>query len=798
MQGTLVLQIAIGRSRYETNWRGVEIEWPDFVRKVSATHRTAEKYAEYIKLPKKRQDEIKDVGGFVGGSISGGRRKNLSIINRCLLTLDIDNATDFSGWENFKIMFGNAAVIYTTHKHCPAKPRYRLIIPLDRPVFSDEYTAIGRYIAGVLGIDQFDPTTFEPARLMFWPSTASDGEFLSDSTDGPPINADGILTQYKDWRNIGEWAYSSKDTESVKREIKKQGNPLDKIGVIGAFCRTYNIHDVIEKFLTEEYSACDIANRYTFIQGSTAAGLVVYDDVFAFSHHATDPAGGKLCNAFDLVRLHKFGLRDEDAKQGTPSNKLPSYLAMLDFASADELTKRLLIKEKLGEASEDFNDDIESDKDWQMKLDIEKNGKIKDGFGNFLTILNNDPALSGIAFNQMRDGVDVHGNLPWNRAKPGWADTDAAKLYEYIQNNYQIYSTTKTNNAVLAAAVTRSFHPIREYLNELPHWDGIKRVETLFIDYFGAKNTSYVRAATRKTLTAAVARIYSPGIKFDCMSVLNGVTGLGKSTLYRKLAGKWFDDSLTFADMAHGKNAPEKIQGYWIVEIPEMAGMHKADYNNVKAFLSRQDDNYRASYGRQSESHPRQCIIVGSTNSESAGFLRDITGNRRFWPIKVSGDKARRGWDLADSDVLQIWAEAKLFWEHGEKLFLEGEDEEAAVREQTEAMEYDDREGIVIEYLDMLLPKNWYTMDIFDRRNYLRGDGTFIQSEEKFKRNMISNIEILTECFFKDTPTRLDGYEITAIMQKIPGWRRSDKKIRISKFYGPQYVWVNESVPSVP
>ena len=151
--------------------------------------------------------------------------------------------------------------------------------------------------------------------------------------------------------------------------------------------------------------------------------------------------------------------------------------------------------------------------------------------------------------------------------------------------------------------------------------------------------------------------------------------------------------------MGKGKDAPEKIQGFWIIEIPELAGIRKTDVNNVKAFLSRSDDNYRASYGHTTESHPRQCIIVGSTNSERAGFLRDVTGNRRFWPVRVSGKNARLGWDITDEDVLQIWAEAKLIWNNGEKLYLEGDDAEAAVSEQADAMESDEREGLVREYL---------------------------------------------------------------------------------------------------
>ena len=385
----------------------------------------------------------------------------------------------------------------------------------------------------------------------------------------------------------------------------------------------------------------------------------------------------------------------------------------------------------------------------------------------------------------MRDGVDVRGDVPWGRVKPGWSETDGAKLYEYLQDHYGIYSPAKANHAVLAAAAKRIYHPIREYLNTLPPWDGLPRVETLIIDYFGAEDNAYVRAVTRKTLAAAIARIFQPGIKFDYMLVLNGRTGLGKSTFFDKLAGEWFSDSLTFADMGKGKDAPEKIQGFWILEIPELAGIRKTDVNNVKAFLSRRDGNYRASYGHNSESHPRQCIIVGSTNSESMGFLRDVTGNRRFWPIRVGGTEARKGWDMTDADVLQIWAEAKVIWEKGEKLFLEGDVAELAESAQKDALETDEREGMVREYLDAPLPENWDTFDIYRRQEYFRCEDDPTRLQGKVRRETVCNMEIWCEYFGKRRRTS----SAKRATRSCPSWRklaagRSPKRSASCRFTG--------------
>jgi len=370
-----------------------------------------------------------------------------------------------------------------------------------------------------------------------------------------------------------------------------------------------------------------------------------------------------------------------------------------------------------------------------------------------------------------------------------WRDADTAQLVAYIDKAYGTFSARNYEIAITKVADDRAYHPIKSYLDNLPKWDGAARVEKLLVQYFGAADTEYTHTVTRKTLVAAIARIYQPGIKFDSMLVLNGKTDLGKSTFFSRLAGEWFSDSLSFTDMGKGKDAAEKIQGVWIVEIPEMAGLSKIDVNNIKGFLSRQDDQYRPAYGRTAESHPRQCIIVGSTNAEDAGFLRDITGNRRFWVVRVHGND-KRGWDMPLDDVPQIWAEAKYYWENGEKLYLDGNVAEEAKAEQTAALEADEREGLVREFLDMLLPAGWYDMDEHGRRYYFSGDDP-TKAKGVDTRAFVSNMEIWCECFGRDRGSferQSDSYKIKLIMKKIGGWTYSGKKKRI-KGYGNQSVW---------
>ena len=777
--------ISTGNTRKDKIWKNTDITWEDFLKRVGSTYRTSETISEFRNLPKNKQDELKDVGGFVGGKLKDGRRKNGYVEFRSILTLDMDYA-EKNFWDSYTILFDHACCIYSTRKHTPEKPRLRLIIPLSRTVSAEEYAAVSRKVADEIGIEQFDDTTYEAARLMYWPSTSSDGEFIFKEQKGPLLNPDDYLKRYSDWRNSSQWPVSSRQTETVKVSITKQSNPLEKEGVIGAFCRAYGVSDVIDKYLSDIYKPSVIPDRFDYIQADSTAGVVVYDDKFAYSHHATDPVCGKLCNAWDLVRQHKFGDRDSAAAENTPVSKMPSYLAMQEIALNDDNVKKQILSERKEQAEKDFSD-------WQSRLVLDKAGRVKDVLDNVVLILENDDRLNNIAFNLHRDGIDAKNTLPWKQIKEGWGDSDNASLKVYLSKTYGIYSPTKTKDAVIAVASTRMYHPIKEYLESLPDWDGIKRVDNLLIDYFGAEDISYSKAVIRKTLTAAVARIYQPGIKFDSVIILNGPQGIGKSTFFSKLAEQWFSDSLTLTDM-RDKSGPEKLQGYWILELGELAGMRKADVETVKSFISRVDDKYRASYGFNVENHPRQCVIVGSTNTET-GFLRDITGNRRFWPVKISGNSSKKAWQMAVEEIQQIWAEAKFLYKNGEKLYLEGEDAKAAVANQAEAMESDDREGLVREFLERLIPENWNEMDLFARRNYLNGNEFGGGNKGNIKRERVCTMEIWCECFCKDASSmkKQDAYDLNAIMAKIDGWKRYDGNkqgnLKFS-FYGPQRGYI--------
>lgn len=761
------MKIAYGNSRMDKKWKNSDISWEDFCSRVKTTQRTTETVEEYRKMRKGGQDSIKDVGGFVGGHLKDGRRKKGNVLSRSMLTLDMDYGTS-TIWEEISTFFPYQCCIYSTHKHTPENPRLRLIIPLFRDVGEEEYAAVSRMVAKEIGIDLFDDTTYEPERLMYWPSTSRNGIFVYEEKDGSILDPDEFLNKYDDWRDTSTWPVSSRQSEVLDRSLKEQADPLSKEGVIGTFCRSYSVSTAIDTFLKDIYEPSAITGRYDYIPADSSAGVILYDDKFAYSHHATDPASGRLLNAFDLVRIHRFGHLDDRATESTPPSKLPSFINMCEFAIQDDEVKAQFMKERMEQATIDFTED-----NWQTALELDKQGKIKDTLDNIVLIIRNDSELESIAFNKHRDGIDARDGLPWEQMKGGWNDSDNAALKVYLSNKYGIYSPTKTKDAILAVAAERSYHPIKEYLDHLPDWDGTDRVETLLIDYFNATDNSYTRAVTRKMMVAAVARIVQPGTKFDSVLILNGPQGIGKSTFFAKLAGDWFSDSLTLTDMKD-KAGPEKLQGYWILELGELAGMRKTDVEVVKSFISRSDDKYRASYGVNVESHPRQCIIVGSTNAES-GFLRDITGNRRFWPVRISGDGKRKAWQMSVYDVEQIWAETLVLYGKGEKLYLEGSDVELATNEQADAMESDEREGLVRTYLDTLLPDDWNDLSLYERRNYLNGSEFGGESRVgTVERTLVCNMEIWCECFGRDASAMkpADSYAIAGIMKKINGWNK--------------------------
>lgn len=786
------LDIAIGMSAKSKIWKNKKFQWSELVQRLSEEHKTTETFKEYIAATKDEQSKIKDVGGYVGGYLRQGRRKPENIVHKQLLTLDIDFAHG-EFWDDFQMQFENAAVLHASHKHHETSPRYRLVMPINREVTPDEYVAIARQIAGLLNIDLFDNTTFETNRLMFWPSNPKDIDYYFRFQDGPWVDADEILASYADWTDLSLWPTSTNQIQKIKTSAEKQEDPENKKGVVGAFCRTYSITEAIEKFLSEIYTTAG-DGRYTYCKGTTAAGLIIYDDKFAFSHHGTDPCSGKLCNAFDLVRIHKFGHLDSENTE-LHGSKQHSFKSMEEFARDDKEVKKIIASENIADAKYDFVEALDyeqledEDIDWMQDLELDVRGKYVSSAVNINLIFANDIRLRGLFKQNRFDNKNyVFGNLPWRRVhKPEPVkNVDFSGVRNYIESIYGISGTLKIEDTMNLEFEKNGFHPIIDYLRSL-EWDGEERVDNLLIDYFGADDNIYSKEAIRKMLVGAVARIMKPGCKFDLVLTLVGSQGCGKSTFIKKLGKAWFSD--TFLTV-QGKEALEQIQGAWLIEMAELSGLRKAEVEAVKHFISKQEDTFRPAYGRTSETYLRQCVFFGTTNDPA--FLRDPSGNRRFNPIDVVIERATKSVfdDLTESEIDQIWAEAMVMYKKGEQLFLSDDAKTIAEHEQREHSETDERGGIIENYLDRLLPVDWDTLDLYERRAFLDDP---LGANGTVERDYVCIAEIWCECLGKNRED-MDRYktrEINDILRGLQGWEQC-KSTRNFKLYGKQKYYVKK------
>ena len=835
------MKIAVAGSRMSKNWRTQELSWQKLLDRLRQYKRTGETMAEYHRMSKDEQAARKDVGGYVGGALNGKRRVGGAVTERWLVTLDADHDVLMEQGENFADIFGYEMVVYSTHSSTPEKPRLRYVLPMTRGISSEEYGAVARWVAARIGIETMDTSTYQPERLMFWPSYPEDADPIFEHFHGDILNPDEILKLYGEndaWRNMALWPTSSREDEVVARTAQKQGDPEAKPGIVGKFCRAYDVEAAIETFLPDVYERCEAWSgkpRYTYIKGSSSGGAVVEDGgKFLYSHHATDPASETLCNAFDLVRIHKFGAMDE-GKENQEITRRPSYKAMCDFAVADEGFRRSVLAERLESINADFDDmlsgegeadtdtgadksggarscvgeDSENDSESGLDLDLEwtndlalngKTGEVEQSIENAELILRNDPRLKGaIALNRLSGRTVIRRSLPWRRlsnsdSENTWRDADDSNLLLYLERCWKLTNEGKVRHAMAVVAEENAFHPIREYLDGLPEWDGVERVDTLLVRYMAAEDNSYVRAATRKWMCAAVKRIYVPGCKFDDMLVLVGKQGLGKSRLPMALSRGRFTDSLTGLGT---KEAFESIAGAWIVELAELAATKKAEVETIKNFISKQEDTFRPAYGRNVVTRPRQCVFFGTTNEVE--FLRDRTGNRRFWPVTVRG-VGRGELQGIEDEVDRLWAEAKYYAlvKH-EPLWMDNAELYAlATAMQEEHTTQDELVGIIQEGLNKPLPPEWDTLTPEEKRDFMQGGVTSLTAGtaggtgagmHRRDRVCISEIrvELLGEDRTKNGGNDMLSRRVTNIMNVLEGWTRGGTA-RV-KDYGKQRIY---------
>ena len=819
------MKIAEAKSKTSKRWRTHTITWEEFLDRIREPYRTAETLREYKAMGKADRDKAKEAkGGFVGGALDGGQRKTEAVRERWLITLDADSAAP-GQWENVTALYDFSMAVYSTHSHTPEAPRLRWIIPTDRAMTPDEYPAVARKVASWVGIETMDPTTYEVARLMYWPTCPEDGEYVFRHQDGPVLRVDEVLAEYGDgeaWRDASLWPASRKENEVRIRAIKKAGDPLEKNGIVGLFCRTYDVEDAIAEFLPEVYTPCSTEGRYTYAGGSTFGGAIVYDEGrFLYSNHATDPCGGMSVNAFDLVRIHRFGAMDADAGEGVPVTRLPSYRAMAEWAVTLPEVKDAAAEENIARLDAEFGDLLENreeeePKAWRSQLTLDdKTGGIEESIHNACLLLRNMPEFKGkLGYNPMKDVITVKGDLPWwtsrNKMKLGdvfagektalpevtvpWGENDWPNYYAYFEK-LGFPTRGKTNgildNALQIVSQENTYHPIRSYLLDL-EWDGSERLDTMFIRWLGAEDDRLNREITRLWMIAGVDRIMRPGCQFDNIIITCGPQGIGKTRMLKRLSRGFFTNSID--KLSNCKETGEKLQGVWIVELGELDGLRKSEMTSAKNFITTTTDQYRGAYTRTAADHPRQCILAGTTNEGS--FLRDSTGERRFWvmPVKGTGDHGEMV-GLKD-EVDQLWAEAFHYWkERMEEYRAPGQayedvelmlylkdpelDRQMKLRQAQYKLPEEDRDAVE-GYLDELRPANWYDLDPSIRRDFAQDIWIGDKATCTKRIDRITVKELRCELFgerVEDAGTRSSrSLRLVSIMDTMPGWRKDIKK----------------------
>ncbi len=780
---TLTLSVA-GTSK-SLVWLPEATTWSAFVTRLRTPVRGTETFEAYQRMTKPERDKRKDIGGFVGGTLKGERRRKADVTGRDLVTLDLDALpADGAALVTEKLdSLGCAWAFYSTRSHQPGKPRVRVIIPLAATVTGEEYEPIARKLGEAIGLSWHDPSTFQAERMMYWPSTCLDAEYLFAYRDKPLLDGQRVLQAYENWRDVRSWPTVPGTGDTPRVSASRKPDPTQKTGPIGAFNREYTITDAMAAFLPDTYLPVEgDPNRFTYAGGSTTGGAIVYDENrYLCSHHATDPVGDRGVNAFDLVRIHLFGHDDDDAAPGSPVNRLPSYQKMCELAMGLPAVLKAVQLERYNQATVDFAAPEDADSaSWMSRLQTDpRTGRPAKVATNVLQMLAGDPRLKGRIYRNLFSGQILgRAPLPWNQradedAEFIWTEDDDGGLRTYTEALLGIRHDGMINDALRGHAVTYGVHPIREYLTAQA-WDGERRLDTLLIDYLGAADTPYTRRVTRMMLVAAVARSMSERpVKFDTMCVLTGHQGAGKSTFIRKLAiHDLYTDGVTDFE---GKSAAEVIQGKLFVEIAELSALYRTDINRVKTFLSQEADDYRAAYGKVVEHRPRRCVFWGTSNDFE--YLSDPTGNRRFLPIDVLAQQPTKDiWEQLEEEKQQIWAEAYARWQLGEPLYLTGEVAMEAARQQELHNTPNTREGIIRGFLERQVPVDWLHMDLPARKLWAAGGNKEVMPDggkvDLVPRDRVCAQEVFLECLNGDLKNMKpnDVRDINRIIRSTGDW----------------------------
>ncbi len=543
--------------------------------------------------------------------------------------------------------------------------------------------------------------------------------------------------------------------------------------IVGTFCRTYSCKVVIKKFLPELFSFDSESGLYvsTFNPDLKLEVDEALDIVWISGVNTP-------YNAFDIVRMYRFGELDKSAKDGTAAKRLPSYRAMMQMCSEDSAYRLTLIKEKNRPIC------VEAD-EWEAALSLNERNLIERTGQNIKLILLNDMHLKQVRFDRFTKQDITECPEFCNERDNRIDDESVGKIAIYFERVYGLQlSQPRILEMLKTTSKERGFNPVHEFIQSAV-WDKVERIDTVVIRYLGAEDTTLTRMQTRKWMVGAVARAFNPGCKFDHILTFTGPQGVGKSTFLNVIAGNWFSDSFSFAH--DDKSKIEDITGAWIVEISELNGMKRAhDAEAAKAFLSRVRDDVRPAYARKSESIPRSNVFAATTNETE--FLQSCNGNRRWWIIPIKGVGEVREWiDDLKVEVPQLWAEAYHYYSGGEALFLPLELESEANKRQAEytTAAGDELLEEIEAFLNRPVPAAYFSWPLSRRLQWQKwsaDSSNYIDDE--YRQIGTELLRIVSPKMIKcelpndtiRTSFRYSSQYINSLMEHVNGWERSEKE----------------------
>jgi predicted P-loop ATPase len=641
--------------------------------------------------------------GWSPAVFQGDQRAKDRIEHVTLLTAEHDAGTvDLERAAGILRTLGVAAIIVTTKSHTPAHPRWRLVILLTRTITVAERTLLVVWLH-TLGLDLAGGETSDAARFWF---TTSSGPHPSAGMgvviEGAPLDVDAILS------------VSPPPTPPQPSTPTPQPYHGDVTPYIRATLD--RAHAALSQASKGERHT--LASSQAFALGGLVGGGYL-------PHHLAEQTllhAASICWADDPSQLKHDGERTirtqllEGAKKPRhidpptrPTTRHGSAMPVPSPIPSNPTTTPIPISHLrvVSPNADPIAEIIKGIKDKLLRSSTNTPRKI---VANATTILALDPRWSGVlAYQALSDKLVKLLPPPWhshdapqdNTAGP-WTDADTSRMQAWLSREYSLdLGKEATDAAVQTTAEQHVIDPLKDYFDRVRGtWDGVNRIDIWLSVVFNAIANDYSRAIGRRWLISAVARALRPGCKVDHVLVLEGLQGKKKSTALEMLCPTpelFFDSELAIGD----KDAYQVLRGKWIAELGELSSLSRGELSTLKAFITRKVDTYRQSYGRRSIDSPRRFVFSGSTNESE--YLRDSTGNRRWWPVHCPGPI-----DIPALEAMrdQLWAEALMAFEGGEPWWLETEELTDLARGEQQAREQTDPwEEHVSRYLAQCLTR---------------------------------------------------------------------------------------------